>query len=297
MGGSSERREGNLMSRWLWALLGGVVVVAIAAVLWISSNPTNVAPPVSSGPAPVTPAPTTPAPAPAPVVQKPAPSSAPAPTAQETAPSPPPSPAPPPAPSPAPPAAQEATAPTGPAPTAPTPAPSAGQQAASPPAAAPSVTPSAPPVIAQEPPPPPAPGPLAEAPLPPPAPERETPEPQGQYAPKSLAQLVGAWAYSAEDCDKLFERRGGGWAFRQPVDKFAQAAIVESPKKILLPSATCKIERTSVVEGALKVSAECADSISYTSRSTVITLRSATELLYSATGDPVLATILKKCAP
>ena len=298
MGGSSERREGNLMSRWLWALLGGVVVVAIAAVLWISSNPTNVAPPVSSGPAPVTPAPTTPAPTPracscashpeacAVVGSRPDCAGNRALACR-----------PPPAPSPAPPAAQEATAPTGPAPTAPTPAPSAGQQAASPPAAAPSVTPSAPPVIAQEPPPPPAPGPLAEAPLPPPAPERETPEPQGQYAPKSLAQLVGAWAYSAEDCDKVFERRGGGWAFRQPVDKFAQAAIVESPKKILLPSATCKIERTSVVEGALKVSAECADTISYTSRSTVITLRSATELLYSATGDPVLATILKKCAP
>jgi hypothetical protein len=35
------------------------------------------------------------------------------------------------------------------------------------------------------------------------------------------------------------------------------------------------------------VSAEC----------TVITLRPATELVYSASGDPVLATTLKKCAP
>ena len=47
------------------------------------------------------------------------------------------------------------------------------------------------------------------------------------YAPKSLAQLVGTWAYSPADCERLFERRGGGWAYRQPVDKFAQAAIVE----------------------------------------------------------------------
>jgi hypothetical protein len=97
--------------------------------------------------------------------------------------------------------------------------------------------------------------------------------------PKSLAQLVGAWAYSAEDCDKLFQRSGSGWAYRQPVDKFAQAAIVESPKRILLPSATCQIERASEVEGALKATAECADSIGYTSRSTVIMLRSATELV------------------
>ena len=40
---------------------------------------------------------------------------------------------------------------------------------------------------------------------------------------------MGAWAYSEGDCDRLFQRRGGGWAFRQPVDKFAQAAIVELP--------------------------------------------------------------------
>ena len=110
------------------------------------------------------------------------------------------------------------------------------------------------------------------------------------------AQLVGAWAYSAEDCDRVFERRGGGWAYRQPVDKFAQAAIVE-PKRILLPSATCRVESASEAEGALKVSAECADSITYTSSSVMISLRSATELLYSASGDPVLATTLNKCAP
>jgi hypothetical protein len=274
------------MSRSLWALLGGVVLLAIAGVFWTASNQTNVTPPVSPSPTPV---------APAPVAQEPAPSSAPvpAPTAQKAVPSPPSSPPPP--------AAQEAAAPSVPAPTAPpaptpAPAPDARQQAASPPAPAPaSETPSAPPVVAQQPSPPPAPAPLADA--PPPAPGREAPEVQGEHAPKSLAQLVGAWAYSPEDCERLFERRGGGWAYRQPVDKFAQAAIVESPKRILLPSATCQVERASEAEGALKVSAECADSISYTSRSTVITLRSATELVYSASGDSALATTLKKCAP
>ena len=178
-----------------------------------------------------------------------------------------------------------------------TPAPDAGQQAASPPAPAPSPeTPPAPPVVAQEPSPPPAPGPLANAPLPPPAPGRAAqPEVQDVYAPKSLAQLVGTWAYSPADCEQLFQRRGGGWAFRQPVDKFAQAAIVESPKRIVLPSATCQIDGASQAEGALKVSAECQDSISYTPRSVMIALRSATELIYSASGDPALATTLKKC--
>ena len=122
----------------------------------------------------------------------------------------------------------------------------------------------------------------SEDPLPP-APGRESQEVAGIYAPKSLAQLVGTWAYSAADCERLFQRRGGGWAYRQPVDKFAQAAIVE-PKRILLPSATCRVESASEAEGALKVSAECADSITYTSRSVMISLRSATELLYSASG-------------
>jgi outer membrane protein OmpA-like peptidoglycan-associated protein len=117
------------MSRWLWALVGGVVLVAIAAVFWTASNRTNVTPPVSPGPAPVAPAPSPPAPAP--VVKEPAPASAPA--AQEAAPSPShtpekqtaPEPAPQPATAPSPRTAEKeipptpaATAPTGSAPTA-----------------------------------------------------------------------------------------------------------------------------------------------------------------------------------
>ena len=66
---------------------------------------------------------------------------------------------------------------------------------------------------------------------------------------------------------------------------------------ILLPSATCRIEGASEGEGGLKVSADCEDSISYMARSVMIALRSATELIYSASGDPALATTLKKCAP
>ena len=49
------------MSRWLWALLGGVAVVAIAAFFWTASNQTNVTPPVSPKPAAVAPAPAPPA--------------------------------------------------------------------------------------------------------------------------------------------------------------------------------------------------------------------------------------------
>ena len=247
------------MSRWIWALLGAVILVAIAAFFWTAGNQTKVTSPAPPGRTAVAPAPAPAPPAPRPVVQEPTPA---LPTAQEAAapPAPAPSPTPPPAPS---------------------PAPDIGQQAATPPAPPPPPeTPAAPPA--------------AEA---PPAPGREASEVQGVYAPKSLAQLVGTWAYSAEDCERLFQRRGGGWSYREPVDKFAQAAIVESTKKILLPSATCRIEGASEAEGGLKVSADCEDSISYTSRSVIIALRSATELVYSASGDPALATTLKKCAP
>ena len=67
MGDSSERREGKARSRWLWALLAGVVLVAIAAAFWIDQ--TNVLPPVSRGTTPVAPAPS-----PAPIAQKAVPS-------------------------------------------------------------------------------------------------------------------------------------------------------------------------------------------------------------------------------
>ena len=50
------------MPRWLWALLGGVVLVAIAAAFWTASNRTNVSPPVSPEPTAVAPAPVPPAP-------------------------------------------------------------------------------------------------------------------------------------------------------------------------------------------------------------------------------------------
>ena len=127
------------MSRWLWALLAGVVLIAITAVFWVDQ--TSVLPPVSRSTTPVAPAPS---------------------PAQTAAPSPPPSPSPP--------AAQEAAAPPARAL-----APDAGQQASAPPAPSPE-KPAAAPIVAKEPAPPPARAPLSETPLPPPAPGREAQE-------------------------------------------------------------------------------------------------------------------------
>ena len=113
------------------------------------------------------------------------------------------------------------------------------------------------------------------------------PEPAAGVVPENLAQLTGAWAPSAADCDKLFQRRGSALAYRQPVDQFAQAAIIES-QRIRLPTGVCRLKRASHEGGALEVSGECQDSISYTSQTASIKLRSKNEIVFNRNGDPAL---------
>jgi HlyD family secretion protein len=245
------------------------------AELQIKLPPAPAVPPVPEAPAPVpapaaTPATQAPAAvAPAPVEPPPAnqtsAASAPAPVAEASTPAPAPAPV------------AEAAAP---APATEAPAPPAGQAPAS-------TNVAEAPAASQ---------PVPEA----PTPDNQAPaarlgqEQVAEFAPESLAQLTGAWAYSRDDCDKVFQRRGKAVAFRQPVDKFAQAAIVE-PQRIRTPSSICQIDRASNEDGALKVTGECRDSISYTSRTVYIRLKSNNEVAYSPTGDPVLATSLTRC--
>jgi hypothetical protein len=94
-----------------------------------------------------------------------------------------------------------------------------------------------------------------------------------EFAPESITQLLGAWAPSGRDCNKLFQRKGRALTYRQPIDQFAQAAIVE-PQRIRLPSATCQLDSAASDGGSLKLIAECADIISYTSRTVYVKLRS-----------------------
>ena len=119
-------------------------------------------------------------------------------------------------------------------------------------------------------------------------------EPAAGVAPESLAQLAGAWTRSAADCNKLFQRRGSAVAYRQPVDEFAQAAIIES-QRIRLPTSICRLERASHEGGALKVSGGCQDSISYTSQTAYVKLRSKNEIVFNPNGDPALDTSMTRC--
>jgi hypothetical protein len=115
-----------------------------------------------------------------------------------------------------------------------------------------------------------------------------------EFAPQSVKQLTGAWAPPAADCNKIFQRKGRALIYRQPADPFLKAVIVE-PQRIRLPSATCELDSAVRDGGSLKLIAECASAISYTSRTVYVKLKSNDELVYSPTGDPVFATNLTKC--
>jgi hypothetical protein len=106
--------------------------------------------------------------------------------------------------------------------------------------------------------------------------------------------LSGAWATSEPDCKKIFTRSGGGFAFRQPVDKFAQAAII-SPGTVVLPSQTCHVTKSSTANGVTSLSFDCKDSISYTSQSVDIETKTPGELIYRPNGDKTLDTTLVRC--
>ncbi|HKN29034.1 MAG TPA: HlyD family efflux transporter periplasmic adaptor subunit [Roseiarcus sp.] len=151
------------------------------------------------------------------------------------------------------------------------------------------------------------PPPLVHAPPSPPAPARSPAaqasmsaglgqmEPVAEVAPESLAQLRGAWAQSTDDCKKLFQRRGSALTYRQPVDQFARAVIIES-QRIRLPTGVCRLERASHEGGALKLSGECQDSISYTPQTAYVKLRSKDEIVFNPNGDPALDTSMMRCA-
>jgi HlyD family secretion protein len=237
------------------------------AQLEVKLPPEPAPPPIAEAPAPAPAAQSPTPPAPAPAAQMPTPAPAPAPIAQTPAP-----------------------APTVTQTTAAVPAVEAATPAPAPIAQAPMPAPAPAPATEA-----PAPASVAEAPAPSPAAEATTEqEPAPEFAPESITQLIGAWASSEADCTRLFQRRGKALAYRQPVDKFARAAIVES-QRIRLPSAVCQVESASHEGGALKLDAECQDSVSYTPGTVHVKLRSDTEIFFSPTGDPVLSTTLVKC--
>jgi hypothetical protein len=109
------------------------------------------------------------------------------------------------------------------------------------------------------------------------------------------SRLVGAWAASPSDCARLFQRSGGVLSYRQPLDKFAQGAIVER-QHILGPVSTCRVRDVARARDDFSVSVECEDSISFSSQTMHIKMNSGTEIVYSASLDQTLKTTLIKCS-
>ena len=109
-------------------------------------------------------------------------------------------------------------------------------------------------------------------------------------------RVLGAWAKSKSDCSALFEKTGGGWAYRQPVDKFAQAAIFK-PGRILAPAAICRVINVSRSSDGIAIKAECSDSVSIKTQTASVKIQSASEIIYNPTGDPAMGTTLVKCSP
>lgn len=108
------------------------------------------------------------------------------------------------------------------------------------------------------------------------------------------SSLVGAWASSAADCQRIFQRSGKGIVFRQPVDKFAQAAIID-PGQIRAASSTCRIENVAREKGSIRIDGECNDTISYTPQTLRIKVQGPGQITYSPSGDPALDTSLVRC--
>ena len=106
--------------------------------------------------------------------------------------------------------------------------------------------------------------------------------------------LFGAWTASASDCSRLFERTSRGLSFKQPADKFAQAAIIRAGE-VQGPSSVCRVVNVARKREAISVATECRDSIGYLSQTVTIKVQSAHEIIYSATGDNVLNVTYQKC--
>jgi hypothetical protein len=107
-------------------------------------------------------------------------------------------------------------------------------------------------------------------------------------------RLIGGWTASAADCQKFFERTNGELTYRQPVDRFAQAFIID-PGQIRSPTGTCRIVSVGHDKNGTAVSLDCHDSISFQSETVHFKIHSGAEILYSPTGDPSLDTTYQKC--
>jgi hypothetical protein len=108
-------------------------------------------------------------------------------------------------------------------------------------------------------------------------------------------RLFGAWSATPADCAKTFRRSGSSYAYRPPIDVFAPAFIIE-PQRIATPTGECRVAKIAKTTESYEFALDCHDSISYLTQSVQITIQGRNEILYSPTGNAVLATKLTRCS-
>ncbi len=106
--------------------------------------------------------------------------------------------------------------------------------------------------------------------------------------------LVGAWTPSLAECSRLFTRTGRGITFKQPVDKFAQAAIIR-PTQVEGPSSVCRVLKVSRANETISAATECRDTVGYLPMEITIKIQSPRQIIYSATGGEALNVTYLKC--
>jgi hypothetical protein len=115
------------------------------------------------------------------------------------------------------------------------------------------------------------------------------------YAQGLDQRLIGAWTPSASDCEKVFEKRGGQWRFRTPVDQFSSAFII-GPQRIIASGGQCRIEKIFQKANVTTLHMDCNNSIGYAPQTSTFTIKSNTEISYDATGNDTMMTVgYQKC--
>jgi hypothetical protein len=108
-------------------------------------------------------------------------------------------------------------------------------------------------------------------------------------------RLIGAWKASS-DCEKIFERRAGRMQFRQPIDQFISAFVID-PNTVISSGAQCSIEKWSASGDVTTMALNCNNSIGYSKQDVRLQILSDTELIYGFPGNPSLDRHFEKCLP
>ena len=107
-------------------------------------------------------------------------------------------------------------------------------------------------------------------------------------------RLLGAWVSSGSDCKKVFVNKAGHSIFREPVDQFVRAFLIQ-PGRIVTSGGACRITSVAQAGDVSTVKADCHNTISYAHLTVRFTINSDAEMQYEPDGNPMLVSNYQKC--